>query len=83
MIRRIAEHIARLRAIYRDPRTPRYCRALLWLALLYAASPLDLIPDFIPVLGYLDDLVVLPLLVGIAWWLLPAAVKVDHRRPRA
>ena len=48
----------------RDPRTPRAARVLGWLIVGYALSPIDLIPDFIPVLGYLDDLVLLPL--GIA-----------------
>lgn len=48
-----------------DPRVPWYARALAIAVAAYAFSPLDLIPDFIPVLGYLDDLVLLPL--GIAW----------------
>ena len=44
----------------RDPRTPWLARALAWLVVAYALSPIDLIPDFIPVLGYLDDLLLLP-----------------------
>ena len=50
-------------AIYRaarDPRVPWYAKALAWTVTAYAVSPLDLIPDFIPVVGYLDDLIIVP-----------------------
>jgi uncharacterized membrane protein YkvA (DUF1232 family) len=66
------------RAVLEDPRTPRAARWLLGGALAYAASPFDLIPDFIPILGALDDLVILP---GMIWWamcLVPRAVRQDH-----
>jgi uncharacterized membrane protein YkvA (DUF1232 family) len=59
----------------RDSRTPFYAKLPAVLSLLYLLSPIDLIPDFIPVLGYLDDLVVVPLLLHIAFRLLPAGVK--------
>ena len=49
----------------RDPRMPFHVRAVALLVAAYAVSPIDLIPDFIPVIGYLDDLLLLPL--GIAW----------------
>jgi len=63
----------------RDPRTPWYAKLLVVGIVAYACSPIDLIPDFIPVLGYLDDLILLPL--GIAWalWLIPPAVLVECR----
>jgi len=63
----------------RDPRTPWYAKLLVVGIVAYACSPIDLIPDFIPVLGYLDDLVLLPL--GIAWalHLIPPAVLVECR----
>ena len=44
-----------LRIAYRDPRTPWYAKALIGLVIAYALSPIDLIPDFIPVIGHLDD----------------------------
>lgn len=64
---------------YRDPRTPWYAR--LWTALVvaYAFSPIDLVPDFIPLLGYLDDLLLLPLGVSLALRLIPPAVMADAR----
>ena len=63
----------------RDPRTPWYAKLLIAGIVAYACSPIDLIPDFVPVLGYLDDLVLLPL--GIAWALrlIPPAVLVECR----
>jgi uncharacterized membrane protein YkvA (DUF1232 family) len=63
----------------RDPRTPWYAKLLVAVIVAYACSPIDLIPDFVPVLGYLDDLVLLPL--GIAWALrlIPPAVLVECR----
>ena len=64
---------------YRDPRTPWYAKV--WLALVagYAFSPIDLIPDFIPVLGYLDDFILLPLGILIAIKLVPKDVMDDSR----
>jgi uncharacterized membrane protein YkvA (DUF1232 family) len=66
----------------RDPRTPIYVRVLALLVAAYALSPIDLIPDFIPVLGYLDDLVLIPLGLALVVRLLPAAV-LDSARARA
>lgn len=63
----------------RDPRTPWYAKALLGLVLAYLASPIDLIPDFIPVLGYLDDLVLVPAGISLALRMIPAEVMVDAR----
>src|SRR5215468_11682726 len=62
-----------------DPRTPWYAELLVAGIVAYACSPIDLIPDFIPVLGYLDDLILLPL--GITWALhvIPPAVLVECR----
>lgn len=66
----------------RDPRTPRIARWLAAFVVAYALSPIDLIPDFIPVLGYLDDLVLVPLGIALVLRLVPAQV-VEECRARA
>lgn len=58
----------------KDRDTPLIAKALAGLAVAYALSPIDLVPDFIPVLGYLDDLIVLPLLVALAIRCIPQEV---------
>jgi uncharacterized membrane protein YkvA (DUF1232 family) len=64
---------------YRDPRTPWYAKAWAGLVLAYAFSPLDLIPDFIPVLGYLDDLLLVPAGIALALRLIPPEVMAESR----
>ena len=64
----------------KDPRTPWHAKALGVFVVAYALSPIDLIPDFIPVIGYLDDLLLLPALIWLAVRLLPAQALVDCRR---
>jgi uncharacterized membrane protein YkvA (DUF1232 family) len=63
----------------RHPGTPFLVKALCVVAVAYALSPIDLIPDFIPVLGYLDDVAVLPALIWLAVRLLPSRVVQDCR----
>lgn len=63
----------------RDPRTPTFVRLLALLVAAYALSPIDLIPDFIPVLGYLDDLVLVPLGLALVVRLLPEPVVASAR----
>jgi len=63
----------------RDPRTPWPARLVAGLVLAYALSPLDLVPDPIPVLGYLDDLILIPLGLALAIRLIPVAVWRDAR----
>ena len=64
---------------YRDPRVPWYAKAFVALVVGYAFSPIDLIPDFIPVLGYLDDLVLIPLGVAVALKMIPEKIMEDCR----
>ena len=64
---------------YRDPRTPRRAKVAIALTVGYALSPIDLIPDFIPVLGYLDDLVIIPLGIRYATKLVPREVMEECR----
>lgn len=63
----------------RDARVPWYAKAVAGMAVAYALSPIDLIPDFIPVLGYLDDLILVPLLAWLAIALIPKAVLAELR----
>jgi uncharacterized membrane protein YkvA (DUF1232 family) len=63
----------------RDPRTPWYAKAVAGAVVAYALSPLDLIPDFIPVLGYVDDLILVPLGITLALKLVPQDVMADCR----
>jgi uncharacterized membrane protein YkvA (DUF1232 family) len=63
----------------RDPRTPWYARLVVGLVVAYAFSPIDLIPDFIPVLGLLDDLVLVPLGIALAIRLIPAPILAESR----
>jgi uncharacterized membrane protein YkvA (DUF1232 family) len=64
----------------RHPATPWHARALMAFVVAYALSPIDLIPDFIPVLGYLDDVLLLPALIWLALRLTPDEVIADCRR---
>jgi len=67
------------RAVMADPRCPRLARWLLAAAVAYALSPIDIIPDFIPVLGHLDDIAVVPMLVWLALRIIPGELVTEHR----
>ena len=62
-----------------DPRVPWYAKAVAACVAVYALSPIDLIPDFIPILGYLDDLVLVPLGIWLAIRLIPPSLLEEHR----
>ena len=79
IINRIKREFKVYRLILGDRRTPRMAKFLLTLALFYAVSPVDLIPDFIPVLGFLDDLLIIPSLVFLALRFVPNEVVADCR----
>ena len=78
--RRLKTEVHALYLAYRDPRVPWYARVVAACVVAYAFSPIDLIPDPIPVLGYLDDLVLLPLGVVLALKLIPAPVMAECRQ---
>ncbi|MES0198854.1 YkvA family protein [Mesorhizobium sp. L2C084A000] len=67
----------------RDPRTPWYAKALAVCVASYALSPIDLIPDFIPVIGYLDDVILVPLGVLAVVRMIPPEVMAEHREAAA
>jgi uncharacterized membrane protein YkvA (DUF1232 family) len=82
-LRAWAQSITRdVHALYlaaRDPRVPWYAKALAGAVAAYALSPIDLIPDFIPVLGYLDDLILVPLGILLVVALIPPGIMAEHR----
>ncbi len=67
----------------RDPRVPWYAKALALATAAYALSPIDLIPDFIPILGYLDDLIIVPLGILLTLRLIPPPVVAELRQEAA
>ncbi|MBN1517472.1 DUF1232 domain-containing protein [Candidatus Sumerlaeota bacterium] len=80
---RFKQELATWRLALMDPETPRAAKWLLGLAIAYAVSPIDLIPDFIPVLGHLDDAILIPLLIWLACRLIPKHVIQRCRRNAA
>ena len=68
------------RNILADPRTPRLTKILLGSAVAYAVTPVDIIPDFIPVVGLLDDAIIVPALVYLALKTIPKPLLEEHRR---
>jgi uncharacterized membrane protein YkvA (DUF1232 family) len=86
-LKRWARAITRdVHALYlaaRDPRVPWYAKLLAGAVAAYALSPIDLIPDFIPLLGQLDDLIIVPLGILAVVALIPPAVMAEHRAAAA
>lgn len=81
--RRIKQDVVAIWLAARDPRTPRMAKVLALLVAAYAVSPIDLIPDFVPVLGYLDDLIIVPLGILLVVRLIPADLMAEFRRAAA
>lgn len=69
-----------LALVYSDKRTPFLVKLLIGLTIGYLLSPIDLIPDFIPILGLLDDLIIVPLLILLSIKLIPSIVLQDARK---
>jgi uncharacterized membrane protein YkvA (DUF1232 family) len=78
-VKKLRTEVVVLYYSFRDRRTPWYAKVLTSIVVAYALSPVDLIPDFIPVLGYLDDLILVPAGVYLALKLIPAEVLEEHR----
>ncbi len=79
---KIKKELTALYYAYRDPETPLLPKVVIGFTLGYALSPIDLIPDFIPVLGYLDDLLLIPALISLSIRLIPKEIM-DLSRKRA
>ena len=79
LARRLRLELDALAVVRRDPRVPRAARVLITVAVAYALSPIDLIPDAIPVLGLVDDLLIVPLALWLALRLVPDGVLVQAR----
>lgn len=77
--RQVKRDVVALWLAARDPRVPWYAKAVCAVIAAYALSPIDLIPDFIPVLGYLDDLVLVPLAILLAVHLVPPQLMAEFR----
>lgn len=78
--KRLKRQVWSLWLAMKDPRTPLRARLVIAVTVAYALSPIDFIPDFIPVLGYLDDLIILPGLIVLAIRLIPKEVMAGARR---
>jgi uncharacterized membrane protein YkvA (DUF1232 family) len=79
-VRHLQQETFALSLAARDPRTPWYAKVFIAGVVAYAISPIDLIPDFLPVLGYLDDLVLVPLGIAVAIKMIPPHVLAECRK---
>lgn len=77
--RRIKRNVVALWLAARDPRVPKAAKVVAAIVAAYALSPIDLIPDFIPILGYLDDVILVPLGIALAVRMIPAPLMEDLR----
>ncbi|PVE23759.1 hypothetical protein DC522_14260 [Microvirga sp. KLBC 81] len=78
--RRIKRDIVALYIAARDPRVPWYVKAVAAFIAAYALSPIDLIPDFIPVLGYLDEVIILPVAIFLVIKMIPDPLMAEFRK---
>lgn len=78
--RELKRKLALYRLVLKDPRTPALPKALLWIAVGYTLLPFDLIPDFLPIIGHIDDVIIVPLLVVLALKLIPEEIIEDCKK---
>ncbi|SHF53488.1 Protein of unknown function [Caldanaerobius fijiensis DSM 17918] len=78
--KKLKSEVVALYFAWKDPRMPWYAKLFSLIIVGYALSPIDLIPDFIPVLGYIDDLILIPLGVALAIKIIPPVVMADARK---
>ena len=78
--KKIKREIKIYNGVLKDKRTPKLGKIFLGAGVEYALSPIDLIPDFIPILGYVDDLVIVPLLIFVGLKFIPKEIIEEHRK---
>lgn len=78
-VRNLRNELKVYQLVLKDNRTPKLAKFLLWLAIGYALLPFDIIPDFIPVIGHLDDIIIVFFLVFVALSMIPKDVLEDCR----
>lgn len=76
-IEQLKQRITQVYIALQDKRTPWYAKLMGWITVIYALSPIDLIPDFIPIIGYLDDLILLPIFITLTIKLIPKDVWLE------
>jgi uncharacterized membrane protein YkvA (DUF1232 family) len=81
--KQIKQELTALYLAYRHPDVPWYAKVFIAVVIGYAISPIDLIPDFIPVLGYLDDLILIPAGIALALKMIPKDVMAECRKQAA
>jgi uncharacterized membrane protein YkvA (DUF1232 family) len=81
-VKRFLQEIVFYKLVLRHPKTPRSAQFFLGAAIAYVLSPIDLIPDFIPVIGHLDDVILVPLLIWFALRLIPTDVIDECRKQK-
>ncbi len=79
LFRKVKREVQVWRIVMKDDRTPRLAKVLIWIAIAYLVSPIEIIPDFIPVIGYLDDILIVSILILIAMQIIPPQVVAEAR----
>jgi len=69
-----------LKLAYKDPRVPLFAKIFSGMVIAYALSPIDLVPDFIPIIGYLDDLIIVPVGISLALKMIPKKILDEYKK---